>query len=280
MQNRDEQNSEGHHALFQRHLASLKTLLSNARRDTRNTQYQVHFLEQSGQNLEALRVSYCNAVTSKTQATSPTYAGYINSIEDMKQTSKPLIFWLFVSVPFLLGILTVSEVSELNDAYFWGISLQGLNHATFMQGLFFVLVYFMARYLWQVVQLKFSYPDQVNFLSFFPISGKNLEEIHMASDAMYLISEIADFCDTYDGAQATNVIHPHFGGLVHDSQRFVDKALDDIAEEADEGLDELGKYHRMLLLSDFFKYNLPLFALTCLSIYCLYSVAQLAFIKT
>ena len=277
MPNTENQNREGYHALFQQHLASLKELLSNARRDTRNTKYQAQFLELSSKELESLRIAYSNAVTSKTQATATTYAGYINSIEDMKRTSRPLIFWLAMSAPFVLGILTVAERAEVTNVFFWGIAFQGLNQVTFMKGLFFILVYFFIRYLWQVVQLKFSYPDQVNFLSLSPVSGKNFEEIDMASEAMYLISEIADFCESYDTVQAAKIVETYLGNQTHDAQRFVDKALNDISEEAQEVLDELMKYERMLALSDFFKYNMPLFALAGLSTYCLYLLGKLGF---
>ena len=123
-------------------------------------------------------------VASKTRSSSSTDAGYIERLDHVRDTAKPLIFWAAASLPLLLGKIHVADIDQENVILVWGINLSGLTQQLLLQVLFFVTTYYLLRYLWQFVHLKFNYPQKISVTSFPPIKGINQQEIEVAKETL------------------------------------------------------------------------------------------------
>ena len=265
--------------LYERHqtnVTNLEKLYTRSRDNSFHDGSQRDFLLQTENSIKQTKKSLWRLVDSKTLLQSQSDAGFIEAIELFNRSARPLIFWSFASIPFLLDKLTiVADTSDTNLA-FWGVRFSGLDQATLLQGIALICVYYFIRYQWNIVLLKLNYPHRVSLRTPF-ISGKNHEEIELARQAKACLQNIRDYSFGYSIEKAAPTLAKSEAKEITFIQKEYSNLLDQIKLQADLSLNDISSLESSLKICDLFKYTLSYLLITSLALITIFLQATKAF---
>lgn len=225
---------------------------------------------------ESLVRNFERTVTSRTRSGNADEAGYIEKLDQAKKSARPLLFWIFVSVPFLLGRLQIADTEPDTIVLVWGISFTGLTHQSFLQALFCITTYYFAKYLWQFAHLKLNYPQNVSFKSLVMIKGTSQQDINLAKKILKLIDSMSSLLSEIKQAPVVNAAINNFP----QDAKIQNKIQDDFAktkEDLKQAKATLQKQCRNLAILDFLEYSLLFLCVFLAGSGCLYFLFNVAF---
>jgi len=190
---------------FFRHVTILKSNTQRSREGNHQSE-KAAFIDETIHHLEGMQTNFVDTLMSKTQSGYENDAGYIEAVENLRKSARPVLLSCFCFLPFYFDKLEVSQVNPEQVVIFWGINFSGFTRETLLQGLFFICCYYTVRYLLNFLLLKLNYYDRITFLSVLQISGKNFDEIKMIDEAQACLEEVAAHSKSYDIAAARKIL--------------------------------------------------------------------------
>jgi len=264
----EEQEAKSFHHQTTKTIDELKILVGMVRSNPSLGSFHKDFLSEVPQGINKLEKVFENALGSKTSSSLQREIGYLDQLEIIQKSARPMMFWCFASVPFLLDQLHIAKTIGSEIVLLWGINFSGITQQNFMQGLFFIMSYYFLKYCWSFIHLRLTYPHKVCFKGISLIRGKHGEEIQLAEQTINLLDEIREYLSAYDILSAAQAIANHMRSSPDTLENDINLQINEVKQRTNEAFEKFTTHRRNLLITEFLSYNfMPLGILLGGSVY-------------